>query len=169
MNSTFRNELKIIPQFARFLAFTVGICGMLAVFAGAHLDAKIPAAAVPFLAILCAIVVICWILLLGYVYGDAARRGMSPVLWTLICIFVPNLIGFIIYFLMRKSLARYCNKCGFPVEEGFRYCPRCSSPQVPICGGCGQPVKAEYACCPYCGHGVGAGSAPFVPPASNPA
>lgn len=162
--STFRKELGIIPTFARFLAFAVGLCGMIAVFAGAHLDKSVPKAAVPFLAILLAIVVISWILLLGYVHGDARRRGMSPLLWTLICIFVPNLIGFIIYFLLRKGLARYCNKCGCQVEEGFRYCPRCSSPQVPICAHCGQPMKPEFTWCPYCGQGVGAGSAPVANP-----
>jgi hypothetical protein len=164
MNSTFRNEVKIIPQLAWFLAFAAGICGMIAVFAGSHLDKSVPPAAVPFLAILCAIVVICWILLIGYVNRDAARRGMSPVLWTLISIFVPNLVGFIIYFVVRKPLARFCNKCGFRVDEGFRYCPRCSAPQAPVCGKCGQPMKAEYASCPYCGHGVGAET-----PTTNPA
>lgn len=163
--SKFSNELKIIPTFARFLAFVVGICGMLAVFAGAHLDKKIPHAAIPFLAFLFATVLICWLLLLGYVYGDSERRGMSPLLWTLVCIFVPNLIGFIIYFLLRKPLARYCNKCGYRVEEGFRYCPRCSSPQAPICGQCGRPMKPEYAWCPYCGQGAGTAA----PPAPNPA
>ena len=162
MNSTFGNEFKIIPQLAKFLAFAAGICGLIAVFAGAHLDKTIPRAAIPFLAILCAIVVSCWILLLGYVNADSKRRGMSPLLWTLICIFVPNLIGFLLYFLLRKPLARFCNKCGFAVEEGFRYCPRCSAPQLPICSNCGQPMKAEFAWCPYCGQGAGTANAPAV-------
>jgi hypothetical protein len=160
MSGALQNELKIIPTPARFLAFTAGLCGLIAVFAGAHLDKTIPKAAVPFLAIMFAAVVICWILLLGYVSADARRRGMSPLLWTLICIFVPNLIGFLLYFLMRKPLAVYCNRCGARVEQGFRYCPGCSSPQVPMCGGCGQPLRPEYVCCPYCGQRVGEGSAP---------
>jgi RNA polymerase subunit RPABC4/transcription elongation factor Spt4 len=161
---TFRAELKIIPQLAWFLAFVAGICGAIAVFAGAHLDKSVPRAAVPFLAILCGVVAVCWILLLGYVNADARRRAMSPLLWTLICIFVPNLIGFILFFLLRKPLARFCNKCGFRVEEGFRYCPNCNSPQAPVCSRCGQPLKGEYAWCPYCGQAAAAQGTPTVTP-----
>ena len=46
-----------------------------------------------------------YVLSLGYVYGDAARRGMSPVLWTLAALLAPNLLGFLFYFLLRKPLA----------------------------------------------------------------
>lgn len=42
--------------------------------------------------------------MIGYVNRDAGRRGMNRLAWTLIVIFVPNAIGFIIYFLMRNPL-----------------------------------------------------------------
>ena len=35
-----------------------------------------------------------------YVYRDAKRRGMNAALWTLVAVFAPSLIGFIIYLLV---------------------------------------------------------------------
>src|SRR5712691_5230109 len=54
-------------------------------------------------------------LLAGYVYGDARRRGMRYVLWTLLAIFLFNGIGIILYFILREPLLGYCSKCGSPV------------------------------------------------------
>jgi len=164
--STFRTELDIIPEFGWFLAFGLGICGLIGVFAAARHDRTMPHAAAPFLALLCAVVVICWVLLLTYVNRDAARRGMSPTLWTLICLFVPNLIGFILYFILRKPLPKECPSCGFIVNDSFKYCPRCRYALAPVCPSCGQPIRNEYICCPYCGQQT---APPNPPPAQNPA
>ena len=38
-----------------------------------------------------------------YVYRDANRRGMNAVMWTLIALIAPSLLGFIIYLLVRSS------------------------------------------------------------------
>ena len=38
-----------------------------------------------------------------YVYRDSRRRGMSAVVWTLIAVAAPALIGFIIYLLIRGN------------------------------------------------------------------
>ena len=46
-----------------------------------------------------------WLMCLGYVYKDASRRIMPPVLWTLVAILVPNLLGFLIYFAVRRPIA----------------------------------------------------------------
>jgi hypothetical protein len=160
--STFRNELKIVPELAWFIAFAIGLCSVIALFFVAAHDRGVPRAMAPVLALLCGFVIVCWILLLGYVSADARRRGMSPLLWTLICIFVPNLIGFIIYFMLRKPLPRECPGCGFWVNDTFRYCPRCRYALAPVCSSCGQAVRADYVCCPYCGQAVGGGNSPVV-------
>ena len=47
---------------------------------------------------------------ISYIYGDSKRRGMRPVLWTLIAAFVPNAIGFIVYFILRESILQPCQK-----------------------------------------------------------
>jgi len=164
--STFRTELSVIPEFGWFLAFAIAICGAIAVFFAAGRARTIPRAAVPFFVLLCAAFIICWVLLLSYVNRDAARRGMSPTLWTLISLFVPNLIGFILFFMLRKPLPKECPGCGFTVNDSFRFCPRCRYALAPVCPSCGQPIKNEYVCCPYCGQQT---APPSTPPAQSPA
>lgn len=164
--STFRTELSVIPEFGWFLAFVLGICGLIAVFFAAAHDRGVPRVMIPVLALLCAVFVICWILLLSYVNRDAARRDMSPTLWTLICLFVPNLIGFILYFMLRKPLPKECPGCGFSVNDSFRFCPRCRYALAPVCASCGQPVRNDYTCCPYCGQAT---PPPSAPPTASPA
>jgi hypothetical protein len=66
-----------------------------------------------------------WILGLGYVYADARRRGMPYIPWTLIAAIVPNLLGFLLYFVLRKPIASPCPQCGQPVATGQRFCPAC--------------------------------------------
>ena len=51
-------------------------------------------------------------LLIAYVYGDARRRGMRYVMWTLLAIFLFNGIGIILYFILREPLMVYCSRCG---------------------------------------------------------
>jgi hypothetical protein len=71
-----------------------------------------------------------FILFTGYVYADAARRGMPPVPWTAMVVLVPNGIGFVLYFLLRKPLVHPCSKCGNGVEPGAAFCPRCGQSQM---------------------------------------
>ncbi|MGA7226575.1 MAG: PLDc N-terminal domain-containing protein, partial [Candidatus Acidiferrales bacterium] len=54
------------------------------------------------------IIVVVWILMIGYVYGDAKRRGMRHVMWTLLAIFIPDMIGVILYFILRDPLMNKC-------------------------------------------------------------
>ncbi len=79
--------------------------------------------------LLTGVVVAVWVLCLGYVYGDARRRGMPPVLWTLVAVLVPNLLGFLLYFAMRRPLASFCTQCGRPMMEGHQFCSWCGHQQ----------------------------------------
>jgi hypothetical protein len=72
------------------------------------------------------------ILALGYVYGDARRRNMPAVLWTLVALFVPNLLGFLLYFVLRKPIASPCPQCGQPFPMDQRFCSWCGY-QQPLC------------------------------------
>ena len=58
-----------------------------------------------------------------YVYRDARRRGMNAVLWTLIAVAAPALIGFIIYLLVR----------GKEVNMQFRINTRCAPTAAQSC------------------------------------
>ncbi len=69
------------------------------------------------------------ILSLGYVYGDARRRGMPAFLWTLAAFAVPNLVGFLLFFLLRKPLLVPCSRCGRGLAHGQLFCPACGAPR----------------------------------------
>lgn len=68
-----------------------------------------------------------WLLCLGYVYADARRRAMPSVLWTLIAALVPNLLGFLFYFALRRPLASPCPKCGHAIAAEQRFCAWCGN------------------------------------------
>lgn len=71
-----------------------------------------------------------WLLGLGFIYADARRRAMRPVLWVLIAIFIPHLLGFLLYFALRQPLASPCGRCGATVPSGQRFCSWCGAVQA---------------------------------------
>jgi RNA polymerase subunit RPABC4/transcription elongation factor Spt4 len=96
------------------------------------------------------------VLMVGYVNADSRRRGMNPLLWTLLVIFIPKALGFIAYFLLRKPLLMACPNCGTAVGSDFRFCTKCGYGIAPACAYCGRAVDRDYRCCPYCGKAIGA-------------
>jgi hypothetical protein len=99
-----------------------------------------------------------FVLLVGYVNSDARRRGMNVALWTVLVIFVPNAIGFIIYFLMRHPLKIRCPKCGAMADPAFNFCPKCKFNLHPACPQCHHPVQVGDIYCPYCAIALLAGA-----------
>lgn len=91
-------------------------------------------------------------LLIGYVNRDAKRRGMNTALWTVLVIFIPNAIGFIIYFLLRQPLLVACPQCGTAANPSFNYCPKCKFNLHPTCPECHRAVRVGDAYCAYCAH-----------------
>jgi hypothetical protein len=91
------------------------------------------------------------VLMVGYVNRDAGRRGMSRTMWTLLVIFVPNAIGFIIYFLLRNPIRTACPKCGTGVELRQNYCPGCGYSFHPSCPQCRSAVRPGDTFCANCG------------------
>jgi hypothetical protein len=159
--TTFSDEFAIIPKFM----IPIGVIGfgcMMFVFlyvVPRHDPHAPPFPARVFLGILCGCVLAAYLLLIGYVNQDAKRRDMGQVLWTLLVIFIPNGIGFLAYFLLRKPLIQYCPKCGQRIEKGFHYCAKCGCELEPSCASCGRAVDRDFVVCPYCGKALGAGSA----------
>jgi hypothetical protein len=68
-------------------------------------------------------------LALGYVYGDARRRDMPAWAWVIAAFFIPNFIGFILYFLFRGPLFGPCSSCGKPIRGGQAFCSHCGCSQ----------------------------------------
>ena len=93
----------------------------------------------------------CYAVLIGYINQDSGRRGMSRVLWTLMAIFVPNGLGIVLYFVLRKPRIAHCPQCDAEVEPGFSFCPRCQNRLQPTCPHCQRSVVPGNKFCPYCG------------------
>lgn len=146
----FIQELRVIPVWARVAAILV--------FAGvqAFFSIAIPPNAVWIWVapVIAGTVFGLMLLLVGYVNRDAERRGMSPVTWTLLVIFIPNGIGFVIYFVLRKPKLKPCPQCGSRLEAGFHFCPQCKYEITPRCPACGAGVEEQYDYCPQCGADV---------------
>jgi hypothetical protein len=91
------------------------------------------------------------VLLIGYVYADAKRRGMRYVMWTLLAIFIPNAIGIILYFVLRDPLLVHCSHCGAEARHGFSFCARCGGPLALACPQCRRAIEPGWTHCVYCG------------------
>jgi len=102
-------------------------------------------------ALLIAAIIFTYGFLVSYVYGDAKRRGMRHVLWTLVAMFVPNALGFIAYFILRDPLLQPCAACGATARRDFAFCPQCGSPLPRVCPSCRRPVEPIWPHCAHCG------------------
>jgi predicted ATPase/class 3 adenylate cyclase len=49
-----------------------------------------------------------------------------------------------------------CSGCGFQIESGFAFCPKCGLRQPVPCASCGYPCAPDFQFCPKCGASVGA-------------
>src|SRR6266550_3692290 len=136
-STRFMDEVRIISPWAYLFA----ILGFL-----------MPLAAMVPLAIFGGTILGCYVLLIGYVNRDAGRRGMSRLGWTLLAIFIPNALGIVLYFVLRKPRIATCPQCGAPVQSGYGYCPKCGKNLGLHCPRCQHAVHADDVYCPYCGN-----------------
>lgn len=100
-----------------------------------------------------------------YVYRDAARRGMNALLWALVAVFAPSLIGLIVYLLVRGSYSDLkCPACNASVTEEFVVCPSCGAKLRPSCPNCSAPVELDWKVCPRCTRHLPEGQYDYMPP-----
>jgi len=114
-------------------------------------DSSIPPAVRILLPIIPPLALAGWTLLIGYVYGDARRRGMRYVMWTLLAIFIPDGIGVILYFILRDPMPVYCSKCGSLTKQGYAFCPVCGAGILPACSQCHRAGQPGWSHCAWCG------------------
>jgi hypothetical protein len=148
----FKDEMRIIPSWVFFLAglIVVSAAVLFAVLLGGDRHAP-PLAVRVVLGVMAGAVVGCYILLIAYINRDAGRRRMSPWLWTPVAIVVPNALGIVLYFILRKPRAANCPQCDAEVEPGFSFCPHCRTCLQPVCPHCQRGVNLGDKFCPYCG------------------
>jgi hypothetical protein len=153
--SRLREEMRVIPRAAWGIALVV----YLVLMAGSWFiffprDVKFQQWPTPALVVFAGVVplfLVIFILLIGYVNGDARRRGMRSVMWTLLAFFIPNAIGIILYFILREPLLRGCPGCGTMVSHGFAFCPKCGASLARACPECRSAVQPEWSHCTKCG------------------
>ena len=159
--SRFSDELRIIPRTAWAIAVLayVALTACLLQVAIPH-DPKLShwpsewqllfGAGIP-------LILFVYILLIGYVNGDARRRGMRYVLWTFLAALISNGIGIILYFVLREPLLVSCGKCGASGRANFTFCPKCGAELSPACPQCRRPVERGWTNCAHCGAKTGLG------------
>jgi hypothetical protein len=156
--SQFKNELRTIPGIAIGVAIAcfIGIMITVTVLPKGGAKGLPPFPGWLLLGILGGLVAVVWVLIIGYINADAGRRGMGRVLWTFIAILVPNCLGILAYFLLRKPKTYPCPGCGTQVSPEFRFCAKCGFALAPVCAHCGRAIQHDFVCCPYCGKPVAA-------------
>lgn len=160
-STSFMDEVRIVSPWAFYIALFF-FCLLVTVVGIVPPLADKQAPPMPLMLLLGAFVgsiLACYILLIGYVNKDAGRRGMSRVLWTLLAIFIPNALGIVLYFVLRKPRTSNCPRCNAIVEPGFGFCPKCRCRLSPVCPQCQRGVKAGDKFCPFCGEDLLAANA----------
>ncbi len=119
----------------------------------------------PFASFFSLVFLVIWIAVIMWVYRDAERRRMNGLLWALL-VFIGNLIGLIIYLIVRNDYVSdrqeekeelhgfNCPKCNKPIKLDFAYCPHCTAPLKGVCHKCNRDVEPEWKVCPHCGNNL---------------
>jgi Double zinc ribbon len=156
--SRIQEEMRVIPRAAWVIAFALYagfvILAWTAMIPGDPKLALWPVWGRALFAFGIPLFLLVLVLLIGYVNGDARRRGMRAVLWTLLAIFIPNAIGIILYFILRDPPMRTCPQCGGNARAGFAFCPSCGATLSPTCSACRHAVEAGWSHCPNCGEAL---------------
>jgi RNA polymerase subunit RPABC4/transcription elongation factor Spt4 len=173
--TTFRTELRVISRWPIRLLLSLYFLG-LAVAAGVilYVPEGVPhdligkPVGVKLLALFgvvtgVAVVLAVVVLFYGYIWADAKRRGMSPLLWLLVSLLVPYLIGAILYFVVREPLPMDCPQCGRTITPHFNFCPACQFNLRPNCPQCQRTIRFGDRFCPYCGTALRPDAATQVP------
>jgi len=172
---TFASEFRVVPQW--LVSLVIGLYGLalaIMVYVTRAVPDALPQPLMSKPALLqllamfgivtsLAIFMGAFILLIGYINRDAKRRGMSPTLWTVIAIFLPYLVGVILYFVMREPLPFECPRCGRLVNAQFNFCPACQCHLRPNCPNCRREIRTGDRFCPHCGMAIEAVAPAPVP------
>ncbi|MHB8540979.1 MAG: zinc ribbon domain-containing protein [Candidatus Acidiferrales bacterium] len=149
---SFRKELRVIPRNTWIVTFVLYICLAVALYFIVPVSgAQWPRGGQLAFTFLMPLAFFLLVPLYGYIYGDAKRRAMRYVMWTLLAIFVPDFIGVIIYFILRDPLPIDCPSCHSRAPAKFTFCPQCGSALCPYCPQCGKSVERVWANCGHCG------------------
>ena len=106
-----------------------------------------------------------WIGIGVAVYYDAKQRGMEPLLWALVAMLIPYLLGLIAYLITRHPIQSVCPACGQSYTSNDVFCKQCGHAVQTKCPSCGRPASTTARFCPNCGTPL---SEPPAPSAGKP-
>ena len=151
---TLSSELQLIPRWS-IAAATFAFVGMLYIFwvvVPAHRHHQLPFGLRLYFALSWSALSALYMLMVGYIYRDTARRGMRARMWILICLVLPGGIGSVLYFLLRQPLITLCPACGTRVQTGFHFCPQCAYELGSSCRRCFSSMGLIDRFCIRCGY-----------------
>jgi hypothetical protein len=94
----------------------------------------------------------------GWVYHDAALRGLNAGMWaTVTIVLFAYLLGFILYLLavvVRDHRRMPCGNCGTHLAPTLAYCTRCGAQVHAVCAGCGARSLPGAGYCGVCGRSL---------------
>jgi hypothetical protein len=120
-----------------------------------------------------AVIAILWLGLAIRAFGDAARRGATPLFWGLVALLFPYL-GYLFWSLVRppeyaeereerrlrrEALLREadlaagerCPACEGETRPDYAFCPLCGATLREPCASCEAPLELGWRHCPRCG------------------
>lgn len=86
-----------------------------------------------------------------WVYHDARRHRMEPLLWALIAVLVPYFVGVVVYLLLRQPESCRCSACGSRQQADAAFCAACGQALRALCASCKAPLVPDASYCPACG------------------
>jgi hypothetical protein len=131
-----RNFFSIVPKAVQLWAWILlgltFLIGLITAFTTSDQGAMLRTASIyGAAALVTGIWLAIWVLCLGFVFADAKRRGMRAALWVLVAALFPNLLGFLLYFVLRQPIAATCTHCGMAVPSHQPFCSWCGASQLP--------------------------------------
>jgi hypothetical protein len=145
----FVSELRVVPRIVWLIAVLVA-GGMSALFLRMPHVGPLTHVEIAFLA-WGTLIFFAWVIMIGYIYADARRRGMRYIMWTLLSICIPYFIGAILYFVLRDPLLIQCPSCSSNCRVTYVFCPGCGAELSPSCPSCKRAVEPHWNRCAYCG------------------
>jgi len=147
-------ETRLIPWWSYPLALLsfAGVLALMYPMIMAQKAAGKPITVSVFWAVWCGIFIGFYMLMIGYVVRDSARRGMNPKAWLLLMIaLLPSGLGFIVYFLLRQPIALECSRCASSIHQDANFCPKCRHQIKMICTTCQRSLRTGDIYCSQCG------------------
>jgi RNA polymerase subunit RPABC4/transcription elongation factor Spt4 len=90
-----------------------------------------------------------WLPVALWVFADARANRQRAFLWGAFALFT-NLIGLLVYLLVKSTTPRLCPRCHRAMEEHFNVCPYCGPVRTRLCEKCGSLVQSDWNFCPVC-------------------